>query len=759
MDMGKCLQAIVCAGWIAICTASVTAQATYYVNGGCGNDAWTGTNEACEDPDGPKKTIQDAIDGAVDGDTVIVADGVYTGNGNIDLNPNGRSITIRSASGPENCIIDCAGAGRAFTLTSGEPIETIIQGFTITNGSAEVGGGIYLTDASATIVDCVISKNSAQIGGAIYLHNSGDLAILDTSIIANQAGSVGGVFANNDAAQGFLFLNNCVVTDNTCTVTIGGIGNGQRASRVSNCIVARNVGCFAGGGFLDIGVDQEFTNCVVSRNSADLGAGYIGANNTVVDIINCAFSNNLGDAVDPSFANLRIHNSVIWGSTGEQIVGKPLSVAYSNIQGGWDGVGNIDADPLFVQPGSDDVHLTFGSPCLDAGDNEAVPVDVLTDLDGEPRFQDDPDAADTGNGTPPIVDMGPYEGGNKGGAAADETTDFDQGETVILIPDGGELNLLEHAAIIVTNVSGDDDATFSVTQFDSIVHPGAQGFSELGFILRTETSLNPGEYLMRLSIPFGSDVIGAYGGFETLDVTRFFDGAGNWALGVLTNTVDSPGRHGPIGDHFVVENTDNEFGLNEELGDYGLYWNPNSLQGLVWANLDEVGDYGFGAALCPADCEPFAGNGAVDSSDLVQVLGGWGLAGASDRCDLNRDDIVDGDDLLMVLGQWGICPVQESAQQPSNIEIAWRQLAEMRARSEARRRDVPVIDRALAASRSDVDGNGAVDLRDLELLQANWGASRIDAHGTPSAPGTPGDVDADGDVDARDMILLLGNWG
>jgi hypothetical protein len=57
----------------------------------------------------------------------------------------------------------------------------------------------------------------------------------------------------------------------------------------------------------------------------------------------------------------------------------------------------------------EDYHLATGSPCIDAGDNTAVPGDITTDLDGNPRFVDDPDTVDTGYGDPPVVDMGAYE--------------------------------------------------------------------------------------------------------------------------------------------------------------------------------------------------------------------------------------------------------------------------------------------------------------------------------------------------------------
>lgn len=56
-----------------------------------------------------------------------------------------------------------------------------------------------------------------------------------------------------------------------------------------------------------------------------------------------------------------------------------------------------------------DLHVRSGSPCIDAGDNGLVPAGSTVDLDGTPRFQDDPTMPDTGSGTPPLVDMGCYE--------------------------------------------------------------------------------------------------------------------------------------------------------------------------------------------------------------------------------------------------------------------------------------------------------------------------------------------------------------
>jgi hypothetical protein len=105
-----------------------------------------------------------------------------------------------------------------------------------------------------------------------------------------------------------------------------------------------------------------------------------------------------------------VTNSILWGDSPDEIYNLSSSptVTYSDIQGSYTGTGNIDADPLFVDVGNGDLHLQQGSPCIDAGDNSAAAL-PSTDIDGDNRKIDDPKVADTGNGTPPIVDMGADE--------------------------------------------------------------------------------------------------------------------------------------------------------------------------------------------------------------------------------------------------------------------------------------------------------------------------------------------------------------
>jgi len=125
-----------------------------------------------------------------------------------------------------------------------------------------------------------------------------------------------------------------------------------------------------------------------------------------------------------------------------------IDINYSCVQG-WTGalggVGNIGDDPSFVdplgpdgQPGTadDNLRLLSGSPGIDAADNDAVPGGVDIDLDGNSRFMDDPCTDDTGNGDPPIVDMGAYEYQPCPGDL-DCDGDTDQSDLGVLLADWG----------------------------------------------------------------------------------------------------------------------------------------------------------------------------------------------------------------------------------------------------------------------------------------------------------------------------------
>ncbi len=443
-------------------------------------------------------TIQAAINAAIEHDVILLADGVYAGSGNKNLNYRGKSVTVRSENGPANCIIDCEFDGRGFHFYSGEGPEAIIEGLTIRNGnvpsltldSSGYGGAIYCVDGSRpTIRQCILIANTAGwSGGAVCCESDCPATLINCDVIGNTAGaSGGGVYA---APQ--MVIRGCRISGNSCTVApyrpyygggvYGGIlhdctvsnnsaaeGGGTYNSRAAGCLISGNSASRGGG--CRLRYDDRIVNCVVSRNAAENGGGIYADGSSLVEgcfiygntasygggimankgaLANSSLTRNTasragGGVYAKSGSDVTIRNSILWANTSPQ--GPEISVwnsgtsipevraDYSDIQGGlaavyqaapdtfvW-GTGNIDSDPLFAAPG--DPHLRQGSPCIDAGDNTAAPLDGLdvdgngsvleplpSDFFGQARFFDDPATADTGNAgdtSLPIVDMGAHE--------------------------------------------------------------------------------------------------------------------------------------------------------------------------------------------------------------------------------------------------------------------------------------------------------------------------------------------------------------
>lgn len=329
-----------------------SAQTTYYVNGTCGNDDWTGLSPVCKAPDGPKATIQAGIDAPQDGDTVLVADGIYTGLGNVPLVIAEKRITVRSENGPQNCIIDGGGGGGGILFAGFVGYGTpVLDGFSITNmHSAAI---IFYHSSSPTITNCIITGNSAlRDGGGIYSHPDAQATI-----------------------------TNCTITGNTAGYDGGGIYSDESSLTLINCTIAGNTAGYDGGGIYSFSYDTSLTmiNCTIMGNTADRNGGGIFSARS-----------------DPT-----ISNTILWGNTPQAIyvINSNPVVTYSDVQGGWPGEGNIDEGPLFVPGpvgcyylGQTAAGQPQQSPCVDAGD-PGLPL-----IDGTTRSDEVPDSG--------IVDMG-----------------------------------------------------------------------------------------------------------------------------------------------------------------------------------------------------------------------------------------------------------------------------------------------------------------------------------------------------------------
>ena len=280
-------------------------------------------------------TIQRGIDASSDGDTVLVQPGNYKEN----INFNARNIVVGSlflttadVSYIYSTIIDGDSSGSVITFVRGENRDATIIGFTIENGLASFGGGVFCSGSRPSILYNVISFNWASIEGNV--------------------GYGGGIYCLDSAP----LISGNIISNNTAGGFEGGHGGGIFCENsgpvvINNLIYGNDAGW--GGGVISISPDLVFINNTLYGNYAIWETGGIRGL--------CCESNV-------------IINSVIWNNMPTQISGS-IVAEYSDVEGGWQGEGNIDVNPLFRDPEGGDFHLMadscgdiYNSPCIDAGD-------------------------------------------------------------------------------------------------------------------------------------------------------------------------------------------------------------------------------------------------------------------------------------------------------------------------------------------------------------------------------------------------------
>jgi len=344
-------------------------------------------------------------------------------------------------------------ADNSFHVVTAGPLcaDCGLDGFTVSGGNAAANGGGLLCDYGCpAIVNCVFQENFSSFnGGAVYIIGSapvmvncrfeGNLSTMNGGAIASLfsgATLIASTFVNNASMAhngggfydqfGAPTLINCAFYGNTANGTVGdGAGAFSLGGTPNfiNCLFSGNISLGAnseGGGLQNNFADATVTNCTFSRNVGTRGGGIYNYNSTAV-VNNCLFWDN----TDSSGS----------GEAGQMDgVDSQVTVDYTSLQGWtgqWSGIGNNGDDPLFVDPDGlddlpgtedDDLRPSPVSPAIDSGNNLTVPPDALDldedgdtvesvpiDLDGRPRFVDDPNTPDNGAGSAPFIDRGAYE--------------------------------------------------------------------------------------------------------------------------------------------------------------------------------------------------------------------------------------------------------------------------------------------------------------------------------------------------------------
>ncbi|MCD4848002.1 MAG: T9SS type A sorting domain-containing protein [Candidatus Aegiribacteria sp.] len=354
-------------------------------------------------------TIQQAIEESVDGDSILVLPGEYSG-----FNYQGKNIHIESTAGPDSTVINTS-----IYIVSNEGREAVLKGFQISTFVDMDTYALVINGASPSILENVFKDYYWDISGAMNQLKRGMIvslnessALIQGNIFTNnyfywdsypdspRAGDMWSskflgmcVYIGNQGSSNCAELRNNIFNDNTA-VTYGVYMLGLCVYTNGSTILENNL--FFNNGFLH-GLFGSFWYCRGNALCADGGAE--------VTVRNCTFHHNY-NYEDSGYmtalaamggAQLNISSSIIWAN---DIYDSPI-IQYSDVEGGWPGTGNIDEDPCYFS-GPPDYYLSPSSPCVDAGDTD-------------PTFNDSEDPDNPGYALWPSLgglrnDMGTYGG-------------------------------------------------------------------------------------------------------------------------------------------------------------------------------------------------------------------------------------------------------------------------------------------------------------------------------------------------------------
>ncbi|MBN1593470.1 MAG: right-handed parallel beta-helix repeat-containing protein, partial [Candidatus Coatesbacteria bacterium] len=335
------------------------------------------------------------LDGEYEAKHIIYCDNVH------HLTIEGCTITGGSAL--DEGTIDGRGAG---IYVSGSTPEII--GNEIIDNGADEGAGIYCHESEVTIAANLITDNVAARGGAIYCY-AGSQAIANNEITLNYADDGGGLYfdgysaaqvhtnrivANFSGGKGggiacvnasYPAINGNAIMENEAEYGGGVSCHDGGTPGLENNWFAGNEAYKGGGIYSDASEPRILNNLLYDNYATQDGGGIYLTGSGAIPVVNCTVTNNLAESEGSGIGSCRgcaltLENSIVWMNDGDELWTQEalITATCCDIEGGYEGQGNLNADPSFVTGPLGDFYLSPLSPCVDAGSRSAADAGLDT---------------------------------------------------------------------------------------------------------------------------------------------------------------------------------------------------------------------------------------------------------------------------------------------------------------------------------------------------------------------------------------------